>query len=257
MASHKFMNQMDKRWLMPVVTGLICLIVMILVPPIRQDQAYHGFADTRKIFDIPNFFNVISNAPLMLVGLAGVIRLRAKHASSTLVLYRIYQLIFYGLILTAMGSAYYHYRPDNDRLVWDRLPMTMTFAAFFCLAIAEYISLPTAKRLLPALVIAGMASVVYWHVTEMQGKGDLRPYLLIQFLPLLMIPLILLIYPNKDNQKRYFWAVLGCYALAKLAEALDWQLFLATGLISGHTLKHLMAGLGTWFIYLKLAKSTL
>ena len=34
-------------------------------------------------------------------------------------------------MLTAIGSAYYHWRPTTERLVWDRLPMSMAFGAAF------------------------------------------------------------------------------------------------------------------------------
>jgi hypothetical protein len=37
----------------------------LLLPPISQDQSYHQFADQRTILGIPNFWNVVSNFPLL------------------------------------------------------------------------------------------------------------------------------------------------------------------------------------------------
>jgi hypothetical protein len=85
---------------------------------------------------------------------------------------------------------------------------------------------------------------VYWHLTELAGRGDLRPYVLVQFLPMVLLPLILLRYPSRLNGTGYLWAVLAAYALAKGAEAADESIFAFTGFISGHSVKHLLAAAG-------------
>ena len=38
---------------------VISLVALLLVPPISQDQNYHGFADQRTILGIPHFWNVV------------------------------------------------------------------------------------------------------------------------------------------------------------------------------------------------------
>jgi hypothetical protein len=87
-------------------------------------------------------------------------------------------------------------------------------------------------------LLAGLASVLYWRATD-----DLRPYVLVQFLPVLLIPLVLLLYPRRGSAG--LWLALACYVLAKALEQFDGQVYAALGgVISGHSLKHLAAAAG-------------
>ena len=247
----------DKRILTLTIVTALATIGMFAMSPIKQDIAYHAFADTRTIVGLPNFFNVVSNLPFLIIGVAGVRRILVvpiKPAHTIAI--TAYLLFFVGLALTGLGSAYYHFQPNNTNLVWDRLPMTLSFMAFFCLVVAECISDEIAKRLLLPLLALGVTSVIYWHISELRGQGDLRPYILVQFLPVALLPAILWLFDGADKKCRYVWAVLGAYALAKVAESLDLPIFNALHLLSGHSLKHLLAGLGTYFVYLRLIKQT-
>ena len=47
------------------------LLGLLLLPPISQDQNYHDFADQRTILGIPHFWNVVSNLPFIVIGVAG------------------------------------------------------------------------------------------------------------------------------------------------------------------------------------------
>ena len=152
-----------------------------------------------------------------------------------------YVVFFVGVSLTALGSGYYHFDPSNEPLVWDRLPMTISFAGLFAIIIGEFVSLGTARRILVPLLVAGIASVAYWAVTEAAGHGDLRPYAAVQFLPMLLIPIALLIYTPSTGVKKYFWFMLLFYFLAKVFEFFDTPVFTAGEFLSGHTLKHLFA----------------
>lgn len=123
---------------------------MFLLDPIPQDPAYHRFTDTREFFGIPNFWNVVSNLPFLVVGIA---------------------------------------------------------------------------------------SIAWWIRTEAAGHGDLRPYALVQFLPMLLLPLMLLMWKGDGVSARHLWVALGVYAAAKLAEYGDF-----------HAMKHLLAALAAWWI---------
>src|SRR5205823_3587291 len=92
------------------------------------------------------------------------------------------------LALTAMGSSYYHWAPDNARLVWDRLPIALACAG---LLDAMYARTHVGRMpwRLPALIAFAVASVAWWSWTEARGTGDLRPYLLLQAAPLVVVPL--------------------------------------------------------------------
>ena len=63
-----------------------------------------------------------------------------------------YLTLFEGVALTALGSGYYHLAPDNARLVWDRLPMTIGFMGLLAAVLAERVSVPVARRLFVPLL---------------------------------------------------------------------------------------------------------
>ncbi len=162
-----------------------------------------------------------------------------------------FYLVFAGAVLLAFGSGFYHLEPNNQTLVADRLTMTVGFMGVLGFIIAERLSVKWGLRLLPAFLALGLFSVVYWFYTEMRSAGDLRLYGLVQFLPLAVIPVILLAFPGRYTEVKYIWLALASYAAAKAFEHFDgavWEL--AQHLISGHTLKHLVSGLGIYFLVL-------
>ncbi len=229
-----------------VIFGIAALVVVFaaLAPPLPQDAAYHQFADQRRIWSIPNFWNVVSNLPFLVLGVLGsLLVLRRKTPGGLPQLRAAYLIFFLGVTLVAAGSGYYHLSPSNHSLVWDRLPITLAFMAFFAALVGESISVRTGVRLLWPLIAAGVLSVAYWHFSELQGRGDLRPYILVQFLPLLLTPFILWLFRSPWSSNGWIWAVLGAYLLSKAAEVADEALFQALGLVSGHTIKHLVAAL--------------
>ena len=187
---------------------LLMLVVMALLPRIAQDPAYHAFADGRPFLGVPNFLNVASNFPFLVVGALGLgflardRRSGGSRAFATPDDRRPYWPFFVGIGLTAFGSAYYHWRPSNATLFWDRLPMTIGFMALLASVIGERISRRAGARLLWPLIVAGAASALYWHVTEQQGAGDLRPYGLVQFGSLVLVPLILALFPARYTRDR-------------------------------------------------------
>jgi hypothetical protein len=215
-----------------------------LLDPIAQDPAYHLFADTRQFLGIANFWNVVSNVMFLYAGIRGLQYLSAGDASGILPsLIPAYRVFFTGVLLTAFGSAWYHSGPGHDSMVWDRLPMTLVFMSLFSIVLGEHVSESFGRQILLPLLVAGAGSVVYWSLTEGRGAGDLRPYVLVQFLPMMLIPLILLLYASCFDRTGFFWGVIGIYAAAKLFELFDTNIYVASELISGHSIKHLVAGL--------------
>jgi hypothetical protein len=202
---------------------------LIVVPPIVQDESYHLFADGRMILGIPNFWNVVSNLPFATVGILGLWKLRGP----------VNRVLFTGLLLTCFGSAYYHWAPTDSRLIWDRLPMTLVFMAFLTPLLSEGIGSRTTVRLHLVLLVCGTGSVLWWSITN-----DLRPYLPVQFGPMLFLLLIL----RFTQGRRYLWAVIGLYALAKTPELSDRAIFSVLP-VSGHSWKHALAALAAYSIY--------
>jgi hypothetical protein len=226
-----------------LAVALAAVALVMLQGPIAQPEAYHGFADQRRLFGMPNLMNVLSNLAFVLVGGAGLASvLRTPALPGGLHALRpAYATFFAGAVLIGLGSGYYHLEPDNARLVWDRLPMTLSFMALVAIIVGEHIDARWGRHLLLPLVLLGMTSVVYWWLTEQAGRGDLRPYLLVQFLPMLLLPLIMLLYRSRFAAMREMWGLIALYALAKFAELIDAALFALGGVLSGHTLKHLLA----------------
>ncbi|RZA04973.1 MAG: alkaline phytoceramidase [Moraxellaceae bacterium] len=231
-------------WLIVLIT-IAALVAIGFVPPIAQSADYHNFADSRQLFNINNFWNVISNGMFALTGVLGFLVVsKTAHPAFPKALHPAYKVFFAGVMLVALGSGYYHLSPDNSTLVWDRLPMTIAFMALFSIIIGERIAPDLGKNLLIPLIILGAAAVCYWRYTEHLGQGDLRPYIAVQFLPMLIIPLILLLFPSASVRAVGYWQLLGCYLLAKLCEHMDKQIYDSGLHISGHTLKHVIAAVG-------------
>ncbi len=222
------------------------VVLALLLPRIPQPAAYHAFADQRTMMGIPNFWNVISNAAFIPVGLAAfwVMARNPKprfHASFERWAYLV---AFAGVLLVGLGSGYYHLHPDNQTLFWDRLPMTLVFMALLSAVIAERIDTMVGALLLLPFLLLGILSAEVWRRGELTGVGDLRFYLLVQFYPMLAIPLMMALFPARYTRTRDMsWLVLW-YAMAKALEQWDAAVFRATGgVMSGHALKHLAAAL--------------
>ena len=143
-----------------------------------------------------------------------------------------------------MGSAYYHWAPDNHTLVWDRLPMTLAFVGLFTAVVGERIDLEFGRRLLVPLAGFGIGSVLWWAAFD-----DLRPYGSVQFYPILAIPVLMWAFPPRYTGSSAILAALGCYVIGKGLEKSDGTVFAFGQVVSGHSLKHLMAAAGCWFLY--------
>jgi hypothetical protein len=238
-----------------VLFTIVALIaVFTLVPKIPQDLNYHYFGDRKQILGIPNFWNVMTNLPFLIVGLMGIWRVTTSRLDGGLPQLRpAYLMFFIGVDLTGLGSGYYHLNPDNGTLVWDRLPMTIAFMALFSAIVGEFLSIEWGRRLLYPLVLIGMASVIYWHWSEQQGLGDLRFYGLVQFLPMLLIPVMLVFCQSRLSGNGYLWGIVGIYVAAKMAEAGDTFIYEHLRFLSGHSFKHLLAagGAGLFLIALQ------
>jgi hypothetical protein len=232
-----------------ILTLTAFALVLFARAPIPQDAAYHHMADTRPAFGVPNGLNVLSNVPFALVGifgLAGVFRRQGGPGKDREARpLGPYVALFGGTALTAVGSAYYHLAPDNARLVWDRLPMAIVCAGLVIVVLAEGVSARAARRLFWPVLACAAASVGYWRWSELQGAGDLRPYVLVQYGTLLAMVLMLALFRGRHRGERYLIAGLLAYGVAKGFEMADTFVFAITQhAVSGHTIKHLIAAAG-------------
>lgn len=230
--------------------AVLAFIGLLIMSPIPQDTMYHQFSDTRTILSISNALNVISNVPFLLVGILGVIAIHSK-SKFTIEMDNIfaYYALFFGITLVAFGSGYYHLWPRNETLIWDRLPMTIAFMGLVSIIITEFISVKIGKITLFPLLLLGLSSVLYWYITEINGNGDLRPYILIQFFPVLGIPIVLLFFRPSYNYISCYWWLLVCYIIAKLLEYFDHQVHVFLLIISGHSIKHIITAIGLYILF--------
>jgi hypothetical protein len=229
--------------LVAAAAAAAAILAAIYVDPIAQDPAYHRFADPRSFFSVPNFLDVMSNIPFAIVGVAGLIFIARHGATTTHGARPAWFFFFTGVFLTAFGSGYYHADPNNETLLWDRLPMSIVFMSFLAIVVGEYLSASLGRRMLLPLLLVGVSSVFYWSYTESLGRGDLRAYAAVQFLPVLLIPMTVLMYRERSGLGRYIGLMILFYVVAKLLEFFDTEVFAAGKLVSGHSLKHLVASL--------------
>jgi hypothetical protein len=252
---------MERRAAIGLVAGVALAAAsgMLFVPPIPQDPAYHRLADARSWAGVPNARNVLSNVGFVLIGLLGLRFVLVAGATPG----RTFQdprerwpygVFFGGLLLTGLGSAYYHWEPGNARLAWDRLPLAITIMGLLDATIADRVGVRSALRLLGPLVVLAAVSVGYWHVTEQRGAGDLRLYALVQFYPIVAVPLLLWLLPPRYTRGGDLLIAAATYALAKVPELLDGWFFSVTRSVSGHTLKHLLAALAGYWVLSMLEK---
>lgn len=242
-----------------IILTAIVILACYMMPRIPQPQSYHLFADRRGFLGIPNFGDVLSNLPFALIGIWGLaflLKASSRRRSDTFVDERErwpYLFVFVGLLLTAFGSSYYHLAPDNARLLWDRLPMTITFMAMVSAVIAERINVRLGIWLLPILLSIGLTSVLQWEWSEARGSGDLRFYAAVQAYSALVV-LLAFLFPQRYTRTGDFGLVVGFYALAKALETFDKPIFAILRIVSGHTLKHLAAAAAGYCILRMLQK---
>ena len=235
------MRPMDeiKRWLPMIVIG-VGGMMLFAWGPIAQPPGYHAFADRRFLCGVVNGGDVLSNTGFALAGLWGLWQV---HRGGDVVRRESVALWLFAaaLVMTAAGSAYYHLAPGNARLVWDRLPIALACGALLAAAYLRTHDTDLTLSLPLGLVAFGAATVFWWAFTESRGRGDLRAYLMLQAAPLVLIPLWQWIARRPARERAWFGAAVLLYVVAKVAELQDRALFEALGVVSGHTLKHLLA----------------
>lgn len=228
---------------LPLAVTLAAGALLLAHGPIAQLAHYHEFADQSALPGVPHAVDVLSNIGFAAAAAWALLRRCPLPGAGR----DGYRLFLAGLLLTAFGSAFYHLAPDNARLVWDRLPIALACAGLLAAVRAECLSKPDSRTDAWWLGIAAVLSVACWAIT-----GDLRPYLLLQCLPLVLIPLWQWIYEAPRADRIAFGAALALYIAAKFAELADHQLLAALGVVSGHTVKHLLAAAAAGVIVARL-----
>lgn len=203
----------------------------------------HPFVDARSWLGIPNALDVLSNLPLLIAGLWGIAVLRAPALGGLKEGVRqVLAVFFWGLVLTSVGSSIYHWAPNAQGLVLDRLGMAMTFAGALGLAMIERVGASPVRNTLRALLLLGSLSAI-----SPLTHDNVVPWVVVQFGGMAFMAWAAWRKPLRSSLGVSLGALLAFYALAKAFEMGDAAIFHATGnWVSGHSLKHMAAALAAW-----------
>lgn len=233
---------------LPLLLTVVFVLAMAWHGPIGQLDHYHEFADRSVWLGMLHAADVCSNLGFALVGLSGIVHLcRQSGLRAMQPGYPAYFVFAGSLLLTALGSSYYHLAPDDARLLWDRLPIALVCAGLLAAVRAE--TRPGSNVYRELCLWCGFAvfSVLWWQQT-----ADLRPYLLLQLLALVLVPVWQTIYQSPRKDRIAFACAMLLYVFAKLAELQDAAILANLKLLSGHSLKHLLAAAAAAFIVARL-----
>ncbi|MBK0391196.1 hypothetical protein I8E28_01215 [Ramlibacter sp. CrO1] len=225
---------MPREW--RLLLAVLALAALALAgPSVAQVAQYHQFADQGLWHGVPHPGDVLSNLAFAAVGLScGLALLRAWGvlASAERALLA---LTACGLVTTCLASGWYHLAPDDVRVAVDRAGMVLAFAGVLGLAGCR-VSSRAGLALATLIIFTGPAAIASWLAT-----GDLWPWAVVQGGGAVLLLALAATQHPAALPVRWAWVV-AAYALAKLFEVADHEVWTLTGgLVSGHSLKHLVA----------------
>jgi hypothetical protein len=235
---------MNHRTAFLIGITVAAVALALLLPAMPQPLAYHDFADRREAYGIENFLDVTSNLAFTLAGLAGLVTVLRPRTCFARAAERWPYLVFaVGVLLTGAGSCYYHLEPNNESLFWDRLPMAISFMSLIAAQVVDRVDARAGLLALAPMLLVGVATVVYWIATERAGRGNVVPYAVLQAYAVVVLLKLAVFHPSRYTHANAIYAVFVGYVLAKVFEHFDAQILELTGVVSGHTLKHVAAGI--------------
>lgn len=217
----------------------------VWAPPVAPHTGYHAFADARGWGHLPFAADVLSNLAFAIVGALGLRSLARSaglalaHAAAQVAASLVLCL---GLLFTAVVSGVYHLHPDDAGLALDRMGMAWVFTGVMGVAVANRVSDRAAWTAMALLaVLAPAAAAVAWVA------NNAMPWAVVQFGGLFVLAGLAALPARQGQTALPLVALLVGYAVAKVAEMSDqWVFDLTAGLVSGHTLKHVLAACAVW-----------
>lgn len=229
---------------------LATLVGLLAWGPVPLDAGVHHYADQRRWLGLPNAGNVLANLPLLLVGLWGW---RVTQASGWPAPLRQAWAGFHACVVggSAIASVY-HVAPTTAGYVLAQMAMSAAFVLLTLGMLAERVHAGFAARpgaTAAALVgAATLAALVSGSAAD--GAVDLRPFLLLQLIPVLLIPAGALSLPGTHTRPSDWLFMLVAYAAAQGFDLADAPIHAATGWLGGHALMHLaLAGVAARLAY--------
>ena len=231
-------NLKHLHWLFFGAYAALLTLLHFAISPLRQTTAYHQFVDVRVWCGVPRVGDVLSNGAILFSGLfAAYLLATARRCASVEKTDRIFVVFLIGVIGTALGSSFYHWAPSDARLVWDRLPMTIVLQASLALVMANRFGTALGEKFLCVLLPLGVLSVVWWATF-----GDLLPYLVVRVGAGVCV-MVVLLRGFAWRTDRWFVVALALDPMLTWFERHDSDVFWWTQqLVSGHTVKHVLAG---------------
>ncbi|PON56364.1 Ceramidase [Parasponia andersonii] len=237
-------HQLGTRWTRTRIWAgafLLWLFFMVVTPKISLSPKHHLFADMRNFLGVPSTLNVITNFPFLVVGVLGFVLCVQGEFFNISLRGEVWgwALFYAGIVGVAFGSAYYHLKPSNDRVMWDTLPMMIAYSSLFSSCITERVGEKIGLTCLFALLFAAFLSSAYERT-----YNDLRLCMMFQLIPLIAIPAIAIVYQSKYTHSRYWLWATCVYFLSKFEAVADRKIYHANHyFISGHSLEHLCLAL--------------
>lgn len=233
-----------------MVAGLGLAAVAIWGPFVPQLSGYHEFADRRGLLDLPFALDVLSSLAFAAAGLAGLRMLAALPPYTITNMQRAMAVLFFaGLLLTAAGSAWYHWDPDDASLAVDRTAMVTAWAGMLGFAVATHVSERAAAAAGLALLVLGPLAV-----RALAETGNLLPWTALHAGSIVLVAWLGLL-RRRFGAPDVHWAVaILAFVTAALLELADRDVYLLTeGLVAGHALQHLAAAAVAWPVIAALA----
>lgn len=235
-------------WL--IIAGVVVLygLLRLSFGPLPQDPSYHLLADTRMFLGLPRAGDVLTNLAILAAGLCGLaLRPRMTVAPEERAAVNV---LIAATLLTALGSTYYHWAPANATLVWDRLPLAIILISVLVLVMADRLHPLFARHGVWPLTALAVASVIWWGVSEAMEGGDLLLYLIVRVGAGIAIALLLILRAPRHTGTKWMVMAVLCEVVMATLERLDQEIFQLTGgLVSGHSLKHVMVGVALGFVF--------
>lgn len=218
-------------------TTLIGLILLVSTPRIPHSPTHHIFADMRNILGVPNTLNVLTMYPYLLIGVPGFVFCLSGSCFGISLKGEVcgWVLFYTGIATAAFGSAYYHLKPDDDRVIWDRLPLMISTVSLLSNLVIERVDERVGISCLISLLMLVFVSAAFERTFD-----DLRLFIIFHFIPCFAIPILVFSFPPKYTHSVYwFWAT-GFYFLSRFNSLADKKLYsIDRYIISGHSLEHL------------------
>lgn len=245
-------EQLGRRCALVMLASMTLAVTMGLMAwgPIVMTASAHLYADKRVWLGVAGGVNVWVNAATFVAGAWGW--QATRNSDWPLQLRTPWQLFHACAMVSAGAAALYHARPHDSLFVFTHVATASGFMMLTLGLLAERVhsrfgSLPICFAVLCGISLTGGAMLL---AQAQGGQLDMRPLLLLEIIPVLVIPAGALSLPGRSTRVFDWVVVLTFYALAKLFETGDALVLEASGWISGHTLMHLAltAAVG-WMAY--------